>query len=921
MLEQKPSSVAGRALPMPVLGPIDATRLQPPRSARRPMPREALLARLLEARRRACVVVQGPAGSGKTSVLVAWRQALLSLDFDVAWLSLSTEDNHATRFFDCLVASLGAVDPDIVREAALLMGRDASESAREHWVISLVQSLSRHPRELVLMLDDVHLLDDSCIFQVLQWLLEYAPAQFHLVLCSRGPLPLSLSRLRSQGQLAEFDLRDLRFSAEESERFLREQLGSIDRRDAQVLHELTDGWAAGLQLFALDLRKKHGAGFVRMEVRDAHAFASYFEREVLVRLVPDELELLTRMAACNRFSAPLCAALVGQAHAVAQMTTRLVRLDAENLFISQVSSPDGERWYRLHPLLREVLLTRSGGLDQEAMRELHRRAWRWFDAHGQIDDAVRHALAAGDPQAAADMVEARAADLMAKGALTRLAGLMHGLPDEQVQASFTLCHAHAHLRLMARDLGAVERSLARFDAQAATLTLQQRYALTQLRGGLAMQRDDTEAVRSMLPELLAIPADAGSLAFTGRSYVIAWLYMYDGEYAQAREVLDDLAAHGASPGRRMIGRCLEGMSHSIEGRIVEAERIFREVLVEAEGQGAADIGVACMAAGLLGDALYELGELEEACRLLDPRIEVLERVSLPDTVLRGLLVLSSASWLLGRRLEAREHLERLEDYGTRNALPRLLVPALGLRQRWHLKLGEIDEAEAVLARIATAAPAAVSTGRGAAVDIGRCIGRARADMCLHWNDFDAAVAVLEPLVAQSRAGGRWRAVAGLHLQLALAERGRGNTAMVRRHLLDALQLGHRLGLVRTLLDVDRSVPTILEHLLSEGTLDPVLAFYVRRLLNAGAQARRQRVSRPSAGTAAAPSLSERELQVLSLVAQAMPNKKIARVLAVTPHTVKWHLAKIYAKLGVTERDQAVARLRDLAIDLSVPKTR
>ncbi len=885
------------------------------------MPREALLARLIEARRRRCVVVQGPAGSGKTSVLVAWRQALLSLDFDVAWLSLSPEDDHAARFFDYLVAGLGAVDPGMVREAALLMGRGADESAREHWVISLVQGLERHPRELVLMLDDVHLLGDPGIFQALQWLLEYAPPQFHLVLCSRSPLPLSLSRLRSQGQLAEFDLRDLRFSAEESERFLREQLGSIEKRDAQVLHELTDGWAAGLQLFALDLRRKHGtAGFVRMEVRDAHAFASYFEREVLVRLAPDDLELLTRMAACNRFSAPLCAALVGQAHALARMTTRLARLDAENLFISQVSSLDGEPWYRLHPLLREVLLTRAGGLDDAAMRELHRRAWHWFDAHGQIDDAVRHALAAGDPQAAAGMIEARAADLMAQGALVRLAGLMHGLPEEQLRSSFTLRHAHAHVRMMARDLDTVDRSLAEFDAQADALDPRQRYAVTLLRGGVAMQRDDTEAVRAMLPELLAIPADAGPLSFTGRSFVIAWLYMYDGDYAKARGILDDLAAHGASPGRRMIGRCLEGMSHSIEGRIIEAERIFREVLVEAEGHGAAGIGLACMAAGLLGDVLYELGDLDEAWRLLDPRIEVLERVSLPDTVLRALLVLSSSSWLLGRRLEARAHLERLEDYAMRNALPRLLVPALGLRLRWHLKLREIDQAEAVLARIVAAAPAA-DAGRGPAVDIGRCIGRARADMCLHWNDFDAAVAGLEPLVAQMEASGRWRAVAGLHLQLALAERGRGNEAAVRGHLLDALRLGHRLGLVRTLLDVDRSVPAMLDELLRGDTLDPVLAFYAQRLVNAAAQARGQRAARSPAGAAPAPVLSERELQVLSLVAQAMPNKKIARVLAVTPHTVKWHLAKIYAKLGVAERDQAVARLRDLAIDLPASKER
>jgi len=308
------------------------------------MPREALLARLQDARRQRCVVVQGPAGSGKTSTLVAWRQALLALDYDVAWLSLAREDDELTRFFDCLLASLAEVDPALVRETRLLMGRDSNASAVEHWIITLVQEMAQRPRELVLMLDDVHHLDDPRIFEALQWLLEYAPPNLHLVLGTRHPLPmpLALPRLRAQGLLSEFDLRDLRFSPEESERFLREQLGSIEPRDARTLHQLTDGWVAGLQLFAVDLKAKQGSGFAPVEMRDAQAFAHYFEREVLVRLAPDDLDLLTRMAACNRFCASLCATLQGQPQAVAQMTTRLAHLDAQNLFISQVTSHDRE---------------------------------------------------------------------------------------------------------------------------------------------------------------------------------------------------------------------------------------------------------------------------------------------------------------------------------------------------------------------------------------------------------------------------------------------------------------------------------------------------------------------------------------------------------------------------------------------------
>ncbi|MCY1235363.1 HTH-type transcriptional regulator MalT [compost metagenome] len=193
-------------------------------------------------------------------------------------------------------------------------------------------------------------------------------------------------------------------------------------------------------------------------------------------------------------------------------------------------------------------------------------------------------------------------------------------------------------------------------------------------------------------------------------------------------------------------------------------------------------------------------------------------------------------------------------------------------------------------------------------------------MSLHWNDFDAAIARLGAVLADTDAASRPRGVAGLHAQLACAEAGRGNVAASRRHLVEALRIGHRLGITRTLLDVSRQMPQLLEGLLQGEPLDPVLAYYARRVVAAASQWR-QRSTAPSAipsAAAAIESFSEREREVLNLVAQALPNKKIARVLGVTPHTVKWHLRKIYAKLGVTERDEAVARLRDLELGREKP---
>lgn len=218
-------------------------------------------------------------------------------------------------------------------------------------------------------MDDLQHLTDPRIHEALQWLLDYAPARLHLVLATRSSVPISLARLRAQQLVLELDLCELRSSAAESERFLQAQLGSIEPRDAMRLHELTDGWVAGLQLLAVDWKKRQQqaggkasatSDFGRAHVQDPQAFAAYFEREVLSRLAPNELELLISVSACNRFCAPLCAAMVGRPEAVEYVVSLLARLEADNLFIVPVEGAERETWYRLHPLLRETLRERLG---------------------------------------------------------------------------------------------------------------------------------------------------------------------------------------------------------------------------------------------------------------------------------------------------------------------------------------------------------------------------------------------------------------------------------------------------------------------------------------------------------------------------------------------------------------------------------
>jgi LuxR family maltose regulon positive regulatory protein len=911
----------------PLKSVID-TKLVAPRMARGMVQRDAILTRLTEARRLRCFVLQGPAGYGKTTALAAWCRALMPLGYDVAWLSLAREDDSLPTWLRYVTKSIAAVSPAITREAEALSESGDTEAAAERAVVALVRGIARHRRELVLVLDDLHYIKDRAIHAALQWLLEYAPDNLHLVLAARSAVPVSLDRLRAEGLVLELGAADLRFSAQESAQFLAAQLGSIDEAGARHLHELTDGWAAGLQLFSVAWkRRRRGAPkpgatikFFHNQLRDTRAFARYFEEEVLLRLAAEDLDILIRVSACERFCGSLCAALLDEANAGVDVNDLLVRLEADNLFVSTIDRRDWETWYTLHPLLRESLTERFNAWGEAARHKVHAAASQWFHERGHLDEAIRQALSASEPARAAAMIEHYAQKLFVNGDRAKLMRLMRALPEEHVQSSLALRSWMAHVQLYWREFNACAATLDALDTDLPPDNTRARFTTIVLRAGLEVQRDDIEAVQALEPKLVLIPDSADKVIATASRHVLAWLHMRQSHYSRARDIqvnapvmtVGGAPLIGTSIGL-LFGRCLTGLSYALEGSMAQAEPIYRSVMRDADLKGKACYESANFAAALLGEVLVERNDLGAARNLLEERVDLLEHVLLPDAVLRIMLALSAAHWGSGNKLEALAYLERLEEYAIQLGLDRLLAHSLGAQAACRLAGGESDAALAALERLDVLDAAHLCGARPAFSEIHFVARNARIQRCLATGDLEHAAQHLAPLLSYCETHGRQRESVRLLVQRAVALARRGRQAAARADMIEALQRGHRLGLCRTLLDAAPDALSLITTAIGDGAPDPVMTFYVERLQAKAAQGLART---PQAGSANAPAsgiakLSQRETDVVRLLAEAFTAKKIARTLGLSPETVKWHLNNIYGKLGVSGRDEALDRIRDI----------
>jgi LuxR family maltose regulon positive regulatory protein len=381
-----------------------ATKLHLPRTRPGFVVRPRLADRLAPAQAGELTLVCAPAGFGKTALLADWARRDPR---PVAWLSLDDADNDPARFWRHVAAALETVCPGVAdRVAALLQG--LQPTSFEAVVTTLVNELAGVTGEVVLLLDDYHLIQAPQVHQSMELLLAHLPSQLRLVLASRADPPLPLARLRARGQLAELRERDLRFSPEETAELLRTAVGSeLPEAAVVALADRTEGWVAGLQLAALSLQGRINPAAFIDGFSGSHRYVLDYLTEEVLDGQPDHLvRFLLETSILERLCGPLCDAVTGRADSQAL----LEQVERANLFLVPLDEVRG--WWRYHHLFADLLRARLAREQPERVPELHTSAAAWSEEHGLVDDAVRHALAAGELAWVARLVEQHFEELL-----------------------------------------------------------------------------------------------------------------------------------------------------------------------------------------------------------------------------------------------------------------------------------------------------------------------------------------------------------------------------------------------------------------------------------------------------------------------------------------------------------------------------
>jgi LuxR family maltose regulon positive regulatory protein len=899
--------------------PLLETKLYGPRSPRGLVPRPRLDKRLDRGTASKLTLISAPAGFGKTTLLAEWLAARPSARTSVAWLSLDREDNHSQTFWTYVIAALRTVAPEVGASALALL-EAAQPPPIQTTLTTLVNDVDAVADEILLVLDDYHVIDAPEVQEGMAFLLGHLPQRLHLVIVTRADPALPLARLRARGELVEARAADLRFTADEAAAYLNGVMGlQLTAPDLAALEGRTEGWIAALQLAALSMQgRENVAGFIAGFAGDDRYVVDYLVEEVVQRQSDLVQKFLLQTSILGRLSGPLCDAVTGQAGGKAMLET----LDRGNLFL--VPLDDQRRWYRYHHLFADVLRARLLDEQPDYVPGLHRRASAWHEQNGEQSVAITHALAAEDFGRAADLIERAIPGLRRDRQETTARGWMELLPDQLVRSRPVLAVSYAGAMLTSGDLEGVEARLLDAERWLAPPAASRDQPDTQSRQMVVV---DEQAFRR-LPALIAVYRAAlalvrGDVAATMR-FARRSLDLVDDDDHLGRGAASGLlglaswASGDLDGGHRSYADCLASLRQAghiadtfgcavaladiriTQGRPREAMRTYEQTLHLASAPAVPALrGTADMYVGM-SQIHRERDDLLAARQCLGKSQELGEHLGLPQNLYRSRVAMArirEAEGDLGAALELLDDAERLYvgDFFP-NVRP---VPALKARVR--TLQGNLGEALAWVSEQGLSVDEELSYLREFEhITLARVLlaqyNRERVERSMQ-----QATGLLTRLLAAAEEGGRTGSVIEILVLLALAHQLQGNTRAGLVPLERALALAEPEGYMRIFVDEGPPMAALL------AAVHQVAASYVRRLLTAFGGAE----GIPPVKQALIEPLSEREVEVLRLLATELSGPQIARELVVSLNTVRTHTKAIYAKLAVNSRREAIRRGAEL----------
>jgi LuxR family transcriptional regulator, maltose regulon positive regulatory protein len=875
--------------PQPTPVPIIESKLYIPRWPVGLVARPGLVECIAGARGR-LTLIAAPAGSGKTTLLAEWIALRGSDDPRVAWVSLDDTDNEPAFFWTCVVRALQSICPVVGPDD--LLTADGGTAPTVAALTLLLNEITSLDCDVVLVLDDYHVIEASAIHTALSFVLDHLPPRMHIVIATRADPPLPLARMRARGELVELRAGELRFTQHETAAFFSSVMAlDLATADVAVLERRTEGWIAGLKLAALSMQGSADiTGFIRAFSGDNRYVADYLIEEVLQSQPERIRRFLLDTSILERLNAEVCDALTRETGSQAVLES----LEKRNMFV--VALDDRREWFRYHHLFADVLQAYAAREDAGRLRELHRRASAWYEQQGAFPEAVRHAEHSGDMERMADLLAGNWSVNNRSHESRRWLERVKSLPAAAVATRPALNMGYAWALLNAGELEAAEVRLAGVEAaleperhdELAREAATARVYLAQARGDGAATAEHARRALDMVPA-----GDHAAVATA--SALLALAQWAQGDLNAAHDTF--AAALGSMRSADMHldairGEFVLGDIRSTQGRLSDAARIYEGGIALAAPYAGAETDELYLG---LSEIMRERGQLQEARRLLQVVDEQSSRTAYTGNRHRWCTVMSRVVEAEGDLDSALVLLTEAETALRRDPLP-VVRPVAAMKARIRIAQGDIPAAEHWAKEQALRSEHALSFLR--AYDH---ITLAR--LHLARNELDEAVMLLQRLATAARESGRLPLVLEALALEALGQQRLGHMSAAMDAIGAALELAEPEGYMRVFVDEGMAMRDLLRLATARG----IAGGWTRRVLAGFEDAPEPLQLSPDN----AQLLTAREHEVLRLIAAGLRNQEIASQLFISPATVKRHIANVYNKLEASHRTDALRRAATL----------